>query len=355
VSNLNAAEHLKIARRLHFQGQHDEAVREYILVLEIDPDNEDARAGLISLGVEPPDTSRFREADSGSAVKTNFFVNQAKSGELPTWRTGPFKVVIVVLGGLLAWGIYQGVMMGLNWDNIKAAQNVDAHISKLKTTEDGGTIVNVKVANYNPGPIKNVLISYQLLDAKGNMLKEGKVKVDGTVPPGDARTFVNIDLGQIKDKPDKIEQKVESLVYGPKPKIKDRLVDRFVEASAIPDKEAFGAYDELTQDLDDFPPALVGMGRAYAARGDYKRAIGQYDKALENDPEFANAHYYKAVALYYNNDKANAKKEMEKALELQPDDPQYQESAKMLAGRGEKTAEKQDEKSEETTKEASDE
>lgn len=333
-SSLNAAEHLKVARRLHFQGQTDDAVREYMLVLEIDPDNEDAISGLQALGVEPPDTSRRRgEAEGGSAVKTNFFVNQAKSGELPAWRTGPFKIVIGLLVVLAAWGVYQGVTMFLNFDNIKAAANVDAHIAKVSTKEDGSTVVNVKVSNFNPAPVKNMLISYQLLDAKGNTLKTGTLKIDGTVPAGDSRTFTNVDLGQVKDKPDKIDQKLESLVYGPKPKIKERLVDKFVEASMKPDKESFGDYDELTQDLEDFPPALIGMGRAYAARGDYKRAIEQYKKALENDPDNANAHYYMGVAMYYNNDKVGAKKEIDRAVELQPDDPTYQDSAKMVAGK----------------------
>jgi tetratricopeptide (TPR) repeat protein len=330
VSNLNAAEHLKIARRLHFQGQTDEAVREYMLVLEIDPDNEDARSGLISLGVEPPDTSR-RNVDGGSAVKTNFFVNQAKSSELPAWRTTPFKIVIALLAGLALWGVYQGVTMFMNFDNIKAANNVDAHIAKIKQNEDGGTEVNVKIKNDNPAPIKKLVLQYQLLDAKGNVLKASTLEIPNLVPAGDERVFEHISVGELKDKPDKItDEKIVSLIYGPKPKIKDRLVDRFVEASDLPDKDSFAAFDELTQDLDDFPPALVGMGRAYAARGDWKRAIGQFDKAIEYDPESAQAHYYKAVALFYTKDKENAKKEMEKALELSPDDPKYQESARQL-------------------------
>lgn len=330
MSNLNAAEHLKIARRLHFQAKNDEAVREYILVLEIDPDNEDARSGLLSLGVEPPDMSRPK-VEAGSAVKTNFFVNQAKSSELPAWRTTPFKIVIGVLACLAAWGVFQGVMMFLNFDNIKAANNVDAHIAKIKQNEDGSTEVNVKIKNDNPAPIKKIVLQYQLLDAKGNALKSSTLEVPTMVPAGDERVFEHISVGELKDKPDKVaDEKIVSLIYGPKPKIKDRLVDKFVEAADLPDKDSFGAFDELTQDLDDFPPALIGMGRAYAARSDWKRAIAQFDKALEADPDNAQGHFYKAVALFYNKDKDNAKKEMEKALELSPDDPKYQESARQL-------------------------
>lgn len=331
MSNLSASEHLKIAKRLHFQGQNQEAIREYMLVLEIDPDNEDAAHGLEALGVERPDTSRFRvEAESGNAVKTNFFVNQAKSSELPAWRTGPFKVIISCVALLGCWGLYQGVMMFLNFDNIKAAQYVDAHISKVKTNEEGSTIVNVEVKNFNPAPVKNMVISYQLMDAKGNQLKTGSLKIDATVPAGDKRTFADLDLGTVKEKPDKIEQKLESLVYGPKPKLKERLVDKYVEATMKPDKDTFGDFDELIQDAEDFPPVLVGMGRAYAARGDWKRAIERFKKAVEYDPEYANGHYYLGVAMFWNGDKAGAKKELEQALQYFPDDPVYRDGVKML-------------------------
>ncbi len=333
MSKLSAAEHLKIARRLHFQGQNDEAVKEYLLVLEIDPDNEDAASGLEALGVVAPDTSRFRLHDEGTTgVRTNFFVNQAKSSELSPWRTGPFKVIIACIAAGACYGLYQVAQTFMNFDSIKALDNVDAHISKISSNKDGETTVSVKVANFNPAPVKKIAINYQLLDAKGNMLKSGVLKIAGTVPAGDTRTYPDVELGVVKEKPDKIEQKKESVVYGPKPKLKDRLVDKFVEASSKPDKDSFADFDELTQDADDFPPALVGMGRAYAARADYKRAIEQYKKALVLDPEYPNAHYYLAIAMYYNNDKKNAKKEMEQALTLAPDDPQYQESAKMLAG-----------------------
>ncbi len=338
MSKLSAAEHLKIARRLHFQGQNDEAVKEYLLVLEIDPDNEDAASGLEALGAEAPDTSRFRLHDPGSGVKTNFFVNQAKSSELSPWRTGPFKVIIACIAAGACYGLYQAAQMFMNFDSIKALDNVEANISKIRTDKNGDTTVSVKVDNFNPAPVKKISIHYELLDAKGNTLKSGSLKVDATVPAGDTRTFPDIALGVFTEKPDKIVQKKESVVYGPKPKLKDRLVDKFVEASSKPDKESFADFDDLTQDAEDFGPVLVGMGRAYAARADYKRAIVQYKKALEIDPEYANAHYYLAIALYYSNDKKNATKEMEQALTLVPDDPQYQESAKMLAGLKESNA-----------------
>lgn len=332
MKELSAAEHLKTAKRLHFQGHNDDAVQEYLLVLEIEPENEDAMDGLRALGVEPPDPVARKAAyeSAGGAVKTSFFVNQAKESEIPAWRTGPFKLIIALMACLAAYGIYQGVMMFINFDNIKAADAVDAHISKIKTKEDGDTIVQVEVSNFNPAPIKNVVISYQMLDAKGNTLKDSEIVLKNSIPAGDARIFADIDLGALKGKPDKVTQKVKSLIYGPKPKISQKVIDKFVVASQKEDKESFSDWDEVTQDADSFAPALVHMGRAYAARNDFKRAIEQYKKALENDPDDANAHYYMAVALFYNNNKDQAKKEIDKASQLAPDDPMIEYSKKYL-------------------------
>ena len=329
MKELSAAEHLKTAKRLHFQSLTDDAIKEYLLVLEIEPENEDAADGLRALGVEPPDPVA-RKAVYESEVKTSFFVNQAKESEIPAWRTGPFKVIIGLLACLAAFGVYKGVMMFINFDNIKAAESVDAHISKIKAKEDGDTILQVEVANFNPAPIKNVVISYQMLDNKGNTLKDSELVLKNTIPAGDSRVFAGIDVGALKGKPDKVTQKVTSLIYGPKPKISQKVVDKFIAASMKEDKESFSDWDEVTQDADSFAPALVHMGRAYAARNDFKRAIEQYKKALENDPDDANAHYYMAVALFYNNDKDQAKKEIDKAALLAPDDPMIEYSKNYL-------------------------
>lgn len=321
MSNLDASEQLKIAKRLHFQGDEQEAIRLYQLVLEIEPENEDASSGLRSLGVEPPDPVARRAAYNEAQVKTSFFVNQAKSGHVSPWSTIPFKLVIIALSGVLIFGVYHFGMMLLNFEHIKAAENVDAHIQKVHTLQDGDTAVDIKVSNFNPGPIKNMVVSYNLSDATGNPLKAGSIKLSNTVPPGDSRTFGDISVGMLKQKPDKIEQKLESLVYSKPKNLSPKIAEKFVEATQKPDKETFYDFDEITQDATGFAPALVGMGRAYAAKADYKRAIEQYKLALELDPENANAHYYMGVALFYNHQKPEAKKEIDQAATLAPDDP----------------------------------
>lgn len=322
MSNLDATEHLKIARRLHFQGLTEEAIKEYELVLEIDPANEDAVSGLRALGVEPPDPSTYRDrAEDPSKIRTGFFVNQARESEASPWKKGPFLVLVIFVGALALFGGYKLVTFMINYDNIKAMNNVDAHISKVKTDAEGKVIADMTVANYNPAPITDMVISYTIHDAAGSKLKDGTLKINIPVPAGDKRTFPALELGTVTGQPEKLEQKLEDLKYGPKPKINEKLVDKYINATMKPDKENFADFDDITQDADNFSPALVGMGRAYAARSDWKRAMEQYKHAIEIDPDNWNAHYHMAMSMFYAGDKTGAKKELEKASTLAPEDP----------------------------------
>ncbi len=81
MPEMSALEHLKIAKRFHFQGLTNEAIDEYESVLKLDPDNGDAISGLRALGVEP--TIREDDLDGGAVghaggLKTNFFTNQTE-------------------------------------------------------------------------------------------------------------------------------------------------------------------------------------------------------------------------------------------------------------------------------------
>jgi tetratricopeptide (TPR) repeat protein len=328
VQELSAVEHLKIAKRLHFQGQTEEAIKEYELVLEIDPNNEDALAGLDALGAEPP-TPKAHVNDS-SVIKTNFYTNQAKESNIPAWRRGPVKVIVAALGIITAYGIYQLVIMGMNWDSIVALKNVDVQFQKPVQKEDGSATVSVEIDNFNPGPIKDVVISYNISDEKGNGLKEGHITIHPQIPAGDKRIFENVDLGTINGRAGKMQAKGESLVYKKPKKLKETMVDKFIDASMKADKDTFNDFDELTNETENFAPAFVGMGRAYAARGDYKRAIKEYQRAIEIDPEDANAYNLMAVAYFYNNQKDEAKKAMNMALQLAPEDPEIDHNQKYL-------------------------
>ena len=335
---MSAQEHLKIARRLHFQGSTEQAIEQYEMVLELDPDNADAVSGLRALGVEP---TLKEDADGGEVghaggLKTNFFANQSKGSTTGGVSAQIFKFCVIAIGIAGAYGLYILVQYLLAYDNVEAMGNVDVAFEKPKI-KDGVAVVDVDIVNLNPAPIKHMKISYRIADATDATIKEGVVELPGQVPAGDRRTFAETSLGEVKGHPAKLSPKLEQLIYGPKPKLKDKIVDKFKAAAAIKDKDALETYEDLIQETEDFAPAYVGLGRSYAAKGKYEDALKQYSKALEIDPQNANAHYYSAVVLYYLNQKEKAKKEIEQAMLIAPDDPEIAWNMKYLFSMKDKT------------------
>lgn len=332
MPNIEAEEHLKIAKRLHFQGQIDEAAAEYERVLELDPQNKQAISALESLGVDSP-FLREKLVDTrpqNGELKTSFFVNQAKSGHSSALKSGFLRLTILVLTIGTIYGIYILVNYVLDYDNIAACRNVDIVFEKPQLDKNGNGSINVVVTNLNPAPIQKLIVSYRIADNHDTTLSESVLKLPGSIPAGDRRTFSDISLGTIKGIPAKLSPKLSSLIYGPKPKIKDKYVDRFMKAAAMNDKDALYEYEDLVQDVESFAPAYVGLGRALAARGKFDDAISQYKKAAELDPNNANAHYYAAVALFYKNDHGAAKKEIELAQQMAPEDPEIAWNQKYL-------------------------
>jgi tetratricopeptide (TPR) repeat protein len=331
MPEMSAIEHLKIAKRLHFQGLTTDAIREYEAVLEIDPDNGDAIAGLRSLGVEPTvrDDSDENAVAHAGGLKTNFFANQAANSTSGGAAAKIFKFIIIGMGLASAYGLYILATYILNYDNIEAAKWVEVHFEKPAMKENIAS-VNVEVINLNPGPIKHMKISYRIADPRDVTLKEGEVELPGQVPAGDRRTFADTSLGEVKGVPAKLTPRLEALIYGPKPKLKDPQVDEFMKAAAIRDKDALHDYEELVDNLDDFAPAHVGLGRSYAARGNFDEALKQYKRALDIDPLNANAHFYSAIANYYKGNRDEARKEIDQAATLAPDDPEIAWNQKYL-------------------------
>lgn len=75
---------------------------------------------------------------------------------------------------------------------------------------------------------------------------------------------------------------------------------------------------EVTRRADNY----VQLGIEYAKQGDYNTAVAKLQKALEIEPDFANAHH--VMALVYNRigDKQQAEQHFKRALELDPNDSQ---------------------------------
>lgn len=338
ADKLNADDHLRIARRLHFQGDRQEAIKEYERVLELDPDNVDARNGLLSLGEDHPlnqmpDLPNIGEdALPPTTLKRNFFANQATagSGEQSKVKNAIMTLAMVLLFGAFAYGAYMISIFYMNYDNLNARDNVDVHFERARM-KDGQAQVNIEVINKNPYLVRNMLVFYEIKDRADTLLKEGKLTLKGSVPAGDRRMFSDVTLGELKGDPGKLTARVETLQLGTKRyKLKEKYAAKYMEAAAMKDKDALYEYEELTEKLDDFVPAYIGYGRALAARSKWDDALKQYQKALELDPDNANAHLYSAVALFYKKDLANAKKEIDLAANLAPDDPEVLWNQKYL-------------------------
>lgn len=337
MPEMSALEHLKIAKRLHFQGLTDDAIREYEAVLGIDPDNSDAIAGLRSLGVEP---TAFEDGDSDSlghagGLKTSFFTNHSKkeSGGVQGFL---FKIFVFGIAIASCYGLYILVTYLLTYENVEARENVEVVFERPRI-KDNIAVVNVAIANRNPAPIRHMKVSYRIADPTDTTLKEGVVELMGQVPAGDRRTFDAVTLGEIKGVPAKLSPKLEELKYTKPKGVKEKVVREFMKAAEMRDKDAYDIYDVLCQENEDFAPAFVGLGRSLAARNHMEEALKNYQKAIEIDPMNANAHYYSAVALWYQGDKDNnlklkqdALKEIDKAMEIAPDDPEIEYNKKYM-------------------------
>ncbi len=62
----------------------------------------------------------------------------------------------------------------------------------------------------------------------------------------------------------------------------------------------------------------VNSAFAHLERGDYEQAIEDYNKAIELDPDFAEAYYLRGVAYYVFDDPEQAIEDFTKAIELDP-------------------------------------
>jgi Tfp pilus assembly protein PilF len=100
-----------------------------------------------------------------------------------------------------------------------------------------------------------------------------------------------------------------------------RLVDGY---SALADWGKVRRFGELALEINPADPELLTrLGRAYLETGDPARALYSYDSALLVVPAMrrpAVAHVGRARALLAQGDRAGARKAVQRALELEPDD-----------------------------------
>lgn len=88
-----------------------------------------------------------------------------------------------------------------------------------------------------------------------------------------------------------------------------------------------GDYDRAIADFNTFiqldpnrADAYRDRGTAYGIKGDLDRAIADFDRAIELDPRLKGAHYNRALAYELKGDQAHARADFNKEEQLYPDD-----------------------------------
>lgn len=79
------------------------------------------------------------------------------------------------------------------------------------------------------------------------------------------------------------------------------------------------------------PDVLIYIAHCHYNVGDYNEALVKYNKVLEADPSYADAHYWRSHLYFYGlKDKVNAIKEINKALAIDPTNATFLELQKEL-------------------------
>jgi len=101
----------------------------------------------------------------------------------------------------------------------------------------------------------------------------------------------------------------------------DRVVARliFVRGASLRNSEATIELYSRAIALDpDFSTAYNNRGLAYYDKGDYDRAIADYDQAIQLEPD-ATTYYSRGLAYYYKGDYDRAIADYDQAIKLKPD------------------------------------
>jgi hypothetical protein len=85
---------------------------------------------------------------------------------------------------------------------------VDWHISGLWVINS--PVCWIRVSNYNAVPIKEVTVNYTTYDYDGKPLDHGNYTIDGEVPPGTAKNFIELYIGLVNVDSDQLSVTLES-------------------------------------------------------------------------------------------------------------------------------------------------
>jgi len=72
------------------------------------------------------------------------------------------------------------------------------------------------------------------------------------------------------------------------------------------------------------PEILLFIAHCYYNKSDYPTALAKYNEVIKINPSYAEAYYWRSHLYFFGlNDKANAVKELNKALAIDPNNNTY--------------------------------
>ncbi len=313
---MSVDKHLANARKYYSQSRLADAIYEYRRVLDLDPENQEARDVLQSLTDDPAEDP----AGSSGRIKTNFLAHQAQEHSVSVFKKPPVMVLLCVLAAGAIYGIYQLVVNIMNHDKEVAMRYVEVHMQR-PVQKDGEAYLSVEIVNLNPQAIKDTTFKYQISGQDGSTLASDTVTIPTVVPAGDTRTFSEVKLGKVTGQASRMHADLVDLKLGAKPAITPEYANKFIEAAAMKPADAVNEFTQIVKAQPEFVPAYVRLGQSLLSNNDVDLSIKAFSKAIKLDVDDANAHYHLGVAYFYKADYPAAKKEFEEASRLAPDDP----------------------------------
>lgn len=261
---------------------------------------------------------------SDTRFEKNFFERQAQENAASSILKGPvgFVLLLVLLG--VAYGAFKAVEYFINIDKNTAMKYVELVVEN-PNLRSGQAIIDVKVNNWNPVELKTVTLRYNIEGTNGRTVSDGTVTIPHAVPAGDIRTFRSVRLGELSAPAARMHAELSDVTIGEKSNLQNDQALHFIEIGALKEAEKLEALKAFVKDAPGFAPGHVALGIAYENANDRQRAEAAYRKAVEADPENANAHLHLG-RLLVSTDRAEAAAEIEKAKAKMPYDPAVQEA-----------------------------
>lgn len=227
-------------------------------------------------------------------------------------------IALVALVGI-GFGGVQVFQFFSNFETNQYKRNISITLKEPKVV-GGQAQVSVDIKNHNAVDISNPVVDYSIQGSDGKPIATGQVKIDGTVPAADKRSFEQVMLGEVNGQPARMKSDLVTLTVVGNDKLPTGYAARFAGAMERAGSERIEALTPLADEVPGFAGGYIAIGLTYRELEDWPRALEQFKKAVEANAGSANAHYHYGMALAHEKKTAEAVAELKKAHELSPSD-----------------------------------